>query len=280
MAQKLPKMAQKLPKIDKMAQKLPQMAQKLAPAKKNSRDISPVSTTFCISVKGRLWGGDNKRVFIQREGIPNQEKESGRCMIGTFLCLICWICCQHCWPQGRCCGSCLLVKCGHWEGGGFELHHNSGFTAALVTKQASAAENQEQWTRQMLRKKSLSWLWTDVGIDDTEKTFLNWIHIEFSIFAKKEIETISQPGLFIVRLYLVCWVFLFASLKGRKVGQSAAIKTPSADSYRAICGQWGDNGWIQWGRWKWLDTEHLSPRVATKGPMVLMSRFEIAPPNQ
>ena len=49
MAQKLPKMAQKLPKIDKMAQKLPQMAQKLAPAKKNSRDISPVSPPFSIS---------------------------------------------------------------------------------------------------------------------------------------------------------------------------------------------------------------------------------------
>ena len=29
--------------------KLPKMAQKLAPAKKNSRDISPVSPTFCIS---------------------------------------------------------------------------------------------------------------------------------------------------------------------------------------------------------------------------------------
>ena len=39
-------MAQKLPKL---AQKLPKMAQKLAPAKKNSRDISPVSPTFCIS---------------------------------------------------------------------------------------------------------------------------------------------------------------------------------------------------------------------------------------
>ena len=33
-----------------MALKLPKMAQKLAPAKKNSRDISPVSPTFCISV--------------------------------------------------------------------------------------------------------------------------------------------------------------------------------------------------------------------------------------
>ena len=42
-------MAQKWPKIAKMAQKLPKMAQKLAPAKKNSRDISPVSPTFCIS---------------------------------------------------------------------------------------------------------------------------------------------------------------------------------------------------------------------------------------
>ena len=42
-------MAQKLPKIAKMALKLPKMAQKLAPAKKNSRDISPVSPTFCIS---------------------------------------------------------------------------------------------------------------------------------------------------------------------------------------------------------------------------------------
>ena len=33
-----------------MALKLPKMAQKLAPAKKNRRDISPVSPTFCISV--------------------------------------------------------------------------------------------------------------------------------------------------------------------------------------------------------------------------------------
>ena len=32
-----------------MALKLPKIAQKLAPAKKNSRDISPVSPTFCIS---------------------------------------------------------------------------------------------------------------------------------------------------------------------------------------------------------------------------------------
>ena len=38
-------MAEKWPKI---AQKLPKMAQKLAPAKK-TRDISPVSPTFCIS---------------------------------------------------------------------------------------------------------------------------------------------------------------------------------------------------------------------------------------
>ena len=37
------------PKIAKMAQKWPKMAQKLAPAKKNSRDISPVSPLFCIS---------------------------------------------------------------------------------------------------------------------------------------------------------------------------------------------------------------------------------------
>ena len=49
MAEKWPKIAQKLPKIDKRALKLPEMAQKLAPAKKNSRDISPVSPTFCIS---------------------------------------------------------------------------------------------------------------------------------------------------------------------------------------------------------------------------------------
>ena len=33
-----------------MAQKLPKIAQKLALAKKNSRDISPVSPTFSISV--------------------------------------------------------------------------------------------------------------------------------------------------------------------------------------------------------------------------------------
>ena len=32
-----------------MDQKWPKMAQKLAPSKKNSRDISPVSPTFCIS---------------------------------------------------------------------------------------------------------------------------------------------------------------------------------------------------------------------------------------
>ena len=32
-----------------MTQKLPKIAQKLAPAKKNSRDISPVSPTFSIS---------------------------------------------------------------------------------------------------------------------------------------------------------------------------------------------------------------------------------------
>ena len=42
-------MAQKWPKIAKMAQKLPKMAQKLASAKKNSRDISPVSPTLSIS---------------------------------------------------------------------------------------------------------------------------------------------------------------------------------------------------------------------------------------
>ena len=153
---KLPKMAQKWPKIA-------EMAQKLAPAKKIAEIYLPFLPLFASLWREGCGGGDNKRVFIQREGIPNQVKENRRWMIGTFLCLICWICCQHCWPQGRCCGSCLLVKCGHWEGGGFELHHNSGFTAALVTKQASAAENQEQWTRQMLRKKSLSWLWTDVG---------------------------------------------------------------------------------------------------------------------
>ena len=47
MAQKLPKND---PKVTQMAQKLPKMAQKLAPAKKNSRDISPVSPPFCISV--------------------------------------------------------------------------------------------------------------------------------------------------------------------------------------------------------------------------------------
>ena len=42
-------MAQKWPKIAKMALILPKMAQILAPAKKNSRDISPVSPTFSIS---------------------------------------------------------------------------------------------------------------------------------------------------------------------------------------------------------------------------------------
>ena len=51
MAEKWPIMAQEWPKIAKMAQKWPKMAQKLAPAKKNSRDISPVSPTFCISAK-------------------------------------------------------------------------------------------------------------------------------------------------------------------------------------------------------------------------------------
>ena len=45
-------MAQKWPKIAKIAQNWPKMAQKLAPAKKNSRDTSPVSPTFCISVRG------------------------------------------------------------------------------------------------------------------------------------------------------------------------------------------------------------------------------------
>ena len=33
------------------------LAQKLAPAKKNSRDISPISPTFCISVVG--WSADD-----------------------------------------------------------------------------------------------------------------------------------------------------------------------------------------------------------------------------
>ena len=44
-----------------MAQKLPKMVQKLAPAKKNSRDISPVSPTFCISV---LWTAAGLRGHI------------------------------------------------------------------------------------------------------------------------------------------------------------------------------------------------------------------------
>ena len=43
-----------------MALKLPKMAQKLAQAKKNSRDISPVSPTFCIS------GGAPVFLFLQK----------------------------------------------------------------------------------------------------------------------------------------------------------------------------------------------------------------------
>ena len=48
---KIAQIGQKWPKIAKMAQKWPKIAQKLAPAKKDSRDISPVSPTFCISAK-------------------------------------------------------------------------------------------------------------------------------------------------------------------------------------------------------------------------------------
>ena len=44
-------MTQNEPKWPKMAQKCPKMAQKLAPAKINSRDISPVTPTFSISAE-------------------------------------------------------------------------------------------------------------------------------------------------------------------------------------------------------------------------------------
>ena len=49
MAEKWPQIAQKLPKIVHNGPKITQNGPKLAPAKKNSRDIYPVSPTFCIS---------------------------------------------------------------------------------------------------------------------------------------------------------------------------------------------------------------------------------------
>ena len=49
MTQNSPKITQNFPKWPKNDPKFSKMAQKLAPAKKNSRDISPVSPTYCIS---------------------------------------------------------------------------------------------------------------------------------------------------------------------------------------------------------------------------------------
>ena len=64
-----------------MAQKLPKMAQKLAPAKKNSRDISPVSPTFCISEKFPPAGS----------GTPGEEHQGWRLETGGCSLWWCWV---------------------------------------------------------------------------------------------------------------------------------------------------------------------------------------------
>ena len=53
-----------------MAQKLPKMAQKLAPAKKNSRDISPVSPTFSISAQDMRQKCDHPQYLLALTTAP------------------------------------------------------------------------------------------------------------------------------------------------------------------------------------------------------------------
>ena len=80
-------MAQKLPKIA-------EMAQKLAPAKKNSRDISPVSPSFSISVHVSLqipsyydteYGNDYDDLdFFLDDDFARRSLIGGECSTGCF----------------------------------------------------------------------------------------------------------------------------------------------------------------------------------------------------
>ena len=54
-----------------MALKLPEMAQKLAPAKKNSRDISPVSPTFCISAETLTEWKSKSVLYLRADGLTD-----------------------------------------------------------------------------------------------------------------------------------------------------------------------------------------------------------------
>ena len=93
----------------------------------------------------------------------------------------------------------------------------------------------------------------------SQNVFWMYPHSLFKPCCKK---TGQKCGPSLVGLYLVCRGVSICESE-REKSRAEAIKNQSADSYRAICGQQGDNGRIQRAHWKWLYiVEQFSPRVA------------------